>query len=259
MKPRIAVHKFSSCDGCQLALLNLGEDLPRVAELVDIVHFAEAGMVAEDARVDIALLEGSVSTPEELERLRRIRDNSQTLVAIGACAVSGGLQALRNLADTAAWTSAIYAHPDHIRSLETATPASAHVKVDLELWGCPVNSRQLLAALRDLLLGARPRADREKLCTSCKRRGLACVMVTKGEPCLGPVTNDGCGVLCPSLGRGCYGCYGPAATLNTTALAEHLAAQGLDGAQIARRFGQIHSQAPVFAEAAARAREKAHD
>jgi len=259
MKPRLAVHKFSSCDGCQLALLNLGEDLPRVAELVDIVHFVEAGMLDEDARVDIALLEGSISTPEELERLREIRNNSRILVTIGACAVAGGLQALRNLADTSAWTSAIYAHPEHIRSLETATPASAHVKVDHEIWGCPVNSRQVLTALRDRLLGVRPKNDHEKLCASCKRRGLPCVMVVNGEPCLGPVTNDGCGVLCPSLGRGCYGCFGPATTLNTAALADHLAQQGLDYARIARRFGQINSQAPAFAEAVARAWEKAHD
>jgi coenzyme F420-reducing hydrogenase gamma subunit len=256
MKPRIAVHKFSSCDGCQLSLLNLGADLPRLASVVDIVHFAEAGPADEDAQVDIAIVEGSVSTPEELERIQRIRANSGTLVAIGACAVSGGLQALRNLADTDAWTTAIYARPEYIGSLATATPAAEHVQVDFEIWGCPVNSRQVTGALRDLLSGVVPSPDREKVCTTCKRKGLACVTVTRGEPCLGPVTNDGCGALCPDMGRGCYGCYGPAATLNTGALADQMAAAGLDGAQIARRFAQINSHAPAFATAAARARER---
>jgi len=259
MKPRLSVHKFSSCDGCQLALLNLGEDLLRLAAQVDIVHFAEAGMVNEEAAADIALLEGSVSTPEELERLHRIRKNSQTLMTIGACAVSGGLQALRNLADTPAWTAAVYARPEHIRSLDDATPAASHVRVDLELWGCPVNGRQVVDAVLDSLHGVRPRASREKLCLSCKRRGLACVMVTRGESCLGPVTNDGCGALCPSVGRGCYGCYGPAATPNTAALSRQLAVQGLTNEQIARRFGHIHSQAKAFADAAAQARESSHE
>lgn len=256
MKPRLAVHKFSSCDGCQLSLLNLGADLPRVADLVDIVHFAEAGPSDEHAKVDIALVEGSVSTPGEIERIHSIRANSGVLIAIGACAVSGGLQALRNLVDADAWKTAIYTHPDHIDTLATATPAAEHVKVDLEIWGCPVNSRQVVGALRDLLSGVVPRAAREKVCVTCKRRGLACVMVTRGEACLGPVTNDGCGALCPGIGRGCYGCYGPAATPNTGALAEHLLAAGLDGQQIARRFAQINSHAPAFAVAAAIVGEK---
>ena len=253
MKPKLAVHKFSSCDGCQLSLLNLGEDLPRIAALVDIVHFAEAGPSDEEARVDIALVEGSMSTPDELERIQRIRANSGTVVAIGACAVAGGLQALRNLADADSWKTAIYARPEYIDLLATATPAAAHVRVDHEIWGCPVNSRQVVGALRDLLSGVIPRPNREKVCATCKRCGLPCVSVTRGEPCLGPVTNDGCGALCPGIGRGCYG---PAATLNTAALAEHMEGAGLDGAQIARRFGQINSQAPAFAAAAAAARER---
>ena len=256
MKPRLAVHKFSSCDGCQLSLLNLGEDLPRIAELVDIVHFAEAGPSDENALVDIAIVERSVSTPDELERIHRIRANSETVVAIGACAVSGGLQALRNLVDADTWKTAIYARPEHIDTLATATPAAEHVKVDFEIWGCPVNSRQVVGALRDLLSGVTPRRNREKVCTSCKLRGLPCVIVAHGQPCLGPVTNAGCGALCPAVGRGCYGCYGPAATLNAGALAEQMATAGLDSSRIARWFAQINSHAPAFAAAAAAAREK---
>ena len=257
MKPRLAVHKFSSCDGCQLSLLNLGEDLPRVAGLVDIVHFAEAGPSDEDAKVDIALVEGSMSTPDELERIQQVRANCEILVAIGACAVSGGLQALRNGVDAETWKTAIYARPEYIDTLSTATPAAQHVKVDHEIWGCPVNSRQVLGALRDLLSGVMPAPDREKVCTTCKRHGVPCVSVTDGSPCLGPVTNDGCGALCPGIGRGCFGCYGPAATINAPALAEHMAQSGLDERQIAQRFAQINSQAPGFVEIAAAMRDRA--
>ncbi|MEN8176171.1 MAG: sulfhydrogenase subunit delta [Pseudomonadota bacterium] len=255
MKARLAVHKFSSCDGCQLSLLNLGEDLPRVAELVDILHFAEAGIVNKDAVVDIALVEGSVSTPEERERIERIRANSGFLIAIGACAVSGGLQALRNLADTAAWTRGIYTHPEYIHSLDSATPLAEHVKADLELWGCPVSTGQVLEALNHRLLGVTPPPRREKLCVSCKARGLPCVMVTRAEACLGPVTNEGCGVLCPAVGRGCYGCFGPAATTNTRSLSDQFRQSGLDAEAVARRFAQINSHAGVFAQAAAAARK----
>ena len=250
MKPRLAVHKFSSCDGCQLSLLNLGATLPLVAELVEIVHFAEAGPIAEDARVDIALVEGSVSTPAEEARIRAIRDNSTTLVAIGACAVSGGLQALRNLADADDWKHAIYARAEQIDTLATATPVAEHVRVDFEIRGCPVNSRQVVGALRDLLSGVSPKPGREKVCSTCKQLGLPCVTVARGEPCIGPVTNDGCGALCPALGRGCYGCYGPAGTLNTDALARQMSSLGLDRTSIARRFAQINSHAPEFSAAA---------
>lgn len=259
MKPTLAVHKFSSCDGCQLSLLNLGEDLPRVAELVDIVHFIEAGPTAPEAPVDIALVEGSVSTPEERTRIQQVREHSGFVIAMGACAVSGGLQALRNLADAEVWKRAVYASPQYIEQLATATPASAHIKVDFEIWGCPVNSRQVVGALRDLLSGVRPRPQLDKVCMSCKRQGLDCVMVSAGEPCLGPVTQDGCGALCPALGRGCYGCYGPAASVNTDALAGRFGELGLDAAGVARRFGQINSQAPAFGAAAAKARGQGHD
>lgn len=250
MKPRLAVHKFSSCDGCQLSLLNLGEDLPQVASLLDIVHFAEAGPANEEAKVDFALVEGSVSTQEEIERIGKIRANTDFLIAIGACAVSGGLQALRNHADGETWKTAIYAHPQYISTLATATPVAEHTKVDFEIWGCPVNGQQVTGALKDLLSGAVPHSPHEKLCGTCKRRGLACVTVTRGEPCLGPVTNDGCGALCPELGRGCYGCYGPARTLNTDVLSSQMQRLGLDAAARSRRFAQINSHSPAFAAAA---------
>jgi len=255
-RPRVAVHKFSSCDGCQLAFLNLAEDLLALAERVELVHFAEAGPLDPDAEVDLAFVEGSVSTPADLERIQRIRRHSRMLIAIGACATAGGIQALRNGADGAQWIAQIYGRPDAVASLERSTPISSHVAVDFELWGCPVSGPQILAVVNSLLLGAAPRDDADKVCTECKRRNFDCVMVSRGIPCMGPVTRAGCGALCPGLGRDCYGCYGPAENANTDALAAQFGRQGLDPPAIARRFRSINSQAPAFLAAADKARMK---
>ena len=252
-RPRVAVHKFSSCDGCQLAFLNLGEPLLDLAERVELVHFAEAGPLDPDAEVDVAFVEGSVSTPEDIERILHIRARSRMLIAIGACATAGGIQALRNGADAAQWVAEIYSHPEAIDSLAHSTPIATHVKVDFELWGCPVSGPQILQVVNSLLLGVAPRDDADKVCTECKRQGHPCVLVSRGVPCMGPVTRAGCGALCPGLGRDCYGCYGPAENANTDALAAQFRALGLDADAIVRRFQSINSQAPVFLAAAGKA------
>lgn len=244
-KPRVAVHKFSSCDGCQLAFLNLGESLLELAKRVEIVHFAEAGAFDEFARVDIAFVEGSISTAHDMERIGEIRRCSNYLVTIGACATSGGIQALRNLSDADAWKSAIYATPDYLDSLDTSTGIAEHVKVDLELWGCPVTGTQVLAAVGQLLFGVQPGIDQRRVCMDCKRAGQVCVLVSRGEPCLGPVTRTGCGALCPRFDRGCYGCFGPAEQDNTPALARRLQGLGLPPQEVQQQFRKFHSNAPA--------------
>lgn len=249
-KPRIAVHKFASCDGCQLAFLNLGPELIGLSELVDIVHFAEAGPVQADAQVDIAFIEGSVCAPEDGQRLQDIRMRSRYIVTIGACATAGGLQALRNLHRDQDWLGAIYATPATIASLDSSTPIAAHIKVDLELWGCPINAGQLLAAVRALLFGVAPVIDSDKVCMECKRQQSVCVLVTRGEPCMGPVTRSGCGALCPHFGRECYACYGPAENSNTASLSHRFEGLGLTPAAIARRYRFINNAAPTFDTAA---------
>ncbi len=250
---RVAVHKFSSCDGCQLAFLNLGETLLELAERVDLVHFAEAGPLDPDAEVDVAFVEGSVAAPEDLERIQRIRARSRILIPIGACATAGGVQALRNGADGVQWTAQIYSHPEAIASLAQSTPIAAHVKVDFELWGCPVSGPQILQVVNALLLGVAPRDDADKVCTECKRRGYPCVLVSRGVPCMGPVTRAGCGALCPGLGRDCYGCYGPAENPNTDALTARFRSLGLGSEEIVQRFQSINSRAPAFLAAADKA------
>lgn len=249
MKPKIAIHKFSSCDGCQLAFLNAGEDLLTLIQLVELVHFAEAGPLDPDAKVDIAFIEGSIGTPQDIDRIQRIRANSAFLITIGACATAGGIQALRNYADADQWVSAIYAKPDYIQILATSTPIRDHVKVDLELWGCPVSMRQVLLVIRDLLFAVQPRIPQEKVCMECKRQQHVCVLVTGDQPCLGPVTQTGCGAICPRVGRDCYGCFGPAENANTQALGTRFAGLGLMPEAIAKRFQFINSGAKPFADA----------
>lgn len=254
-KPAIAVHKFSSCDGCQLALLNLGESLLTLSSMVDILHFAEAGPVDENAKVDIAIIEGSISTTDDIERINRIRENSTLVMTIGACATAGGLQALRNMADTQQWIADIYANPAVIKSLEKSTAIKEHIKVDLELWGCPVSKQQIVGAIRALLFGVLPEEQNDKVCMECKRRQIVCVMVAKNEPCMGPVTRTGCGALCPSVGRDCYGCYGPAENPNTQVMANRLEGLGLIKDEVARRFLFINSGAEAFHRQGVRSRE----
>ncbi len=257
IKPKVAVHKFSSCDGCQLTFINAGEDLITLSELVDIVHFAEAGYIDEEAKVDIAFVEGSVSTNKELDRIHRVRQNSNYLITIGACATAGGIQALRNSVNAKEWGNAIYAKPEFIDSLDTSTPVSAHVKVDLELWGCPVNEEQVFMAIRQLLFGVDPHIDHDSECIECKKKGIVCRLVAHGESCLGPVTKLGCGALCPHIGRACYGCFGPSDNPNTHSLGKCLEGFGLMPEEIARKFLQINSQTEAFNEAGKYFKEEA--
>lgn len=251
-KPRIAVHKFTSCDGCQLAFLNAGEALLELAWQVDFVHFAEAGVVDPEVAADIAFIEGSVTTPDEMDRIAAIRARTKYLVTIGACATAGGIQALRNgRTQGADWVRSVYASPEYISSLDTSMPIAAHVKVDLELWGCPVTTRQVMQAVRDLLFGVRPRDGADSVCLDCKRAGNVCVLVTRGEPCMGPVTRTGCGALCPSFGRACYACFGPSEQVNGRALGRRLIGLGRTPQEVKRRFLFVTGGAEPYQEAAA--------
>ena len=249
-KPKLAVWKFTSCDGCQLSLLDCEDDLLAIADRFEIAVFLEATRHRARGPYDVSVLEGSVSTPHEVERVRDIRRQSKFLIALGACATAGGIQGLRNGVFGADWVTQIYSHPEAIASLERSTPISSHVKVDFELWGCPVSGAQIVHVVNSLLLGVAPRDNADKVCTECKRHGYPCVMVTRGIACMGPVTRAGCGALCPGIGRDCYGCYGPAENANTDALAAQFESLGLTPQAIVQRFQSINSQAPVFLAAA---------
>jgi coenzyme F420-reducing hydrogenase gamma subunit len=217
-KPTLAVWKFTSCDGCQLSLLDLEDELLAIAGELEIAQFLEASSATVDGPYDVSLVEGSITTPHDRERIREIREASGFLISIGACATGGGIQALRNFADVKGFLAAVYATPEYVATLDTSTPISDHVAVDLELQGCPINKRQLLEVITAFLQGRRPNVPTYSVCVECKRRGTPCVMVARGTACLGPVTNAGCGALCPAYARGCYGCFGPKEQPNVASL-----------------------------------------
>jgi len=254
-RPKLAVWKFASCDGCQLSLLDCEDELLDLAGEVEIAYFLEASRGEVGGPYDLSLVEGSVTTPHDAGRIQQVRAASKHLVTIGACATAGGIQALRNFADVDDFVAAVYATPDYISTLETSTPISAHVPVDFELQGCPINKRQLLEVIAAFLNRRKPNVPAHSVCIDCKRNGTVCVTVAHGTPCLGPVTHAGCGALCPSYDRGCYGCYGPMESPNTASLSawwrDPLEVEERD---IVRAFRTFNAGAAPF-----RAESEAHD
>jgi coenzyme F420-reducing hydrogenase gamma subunit len=251
-KPKLAVWKFASCDGCQLTLLDCEDELLALAGEVEIAYFVEATSGSVDGPYDLSLVEGSITTEDDSERIQRVRSASKALVTIGACATAGGIQALRNFGDVEEFARVVYASPEYVSTLATSTPIAAHVRVDFELRGCPIDKRQLLEVLTAFLHGRRPEISSTSVCTECKRRGNVCVMVAHGTPCLGPVTHAGCGALCPTYNRGCYGCFGPMESPNTISLTRQLKVLGMTDRGVERVFRTFNADAPEFREASTR-------
>ena len=245
-KPKLAVWKFASCDGCQLSLLDCEDELLAVAGAVEIAHFPEASRARVRGPYDLSLVEGSITTPHDAARIQQVRRVSKYLVTIGACATAGGIQALRNFQDVHAFVAIVYATPAYITTLEQSTPIAQHVRVDFELRGCPINKYQLVEVISAFLHGRKPNTPAHSVCIECKRRGHVCVMVAHGTPCLGPVTHAGCGALCPAYNRGCYGCYGPQETANTASLSAQWTHLGSTEADIMRVFRSFNAAADAF-------------
>ncbi len=248
-RPKLAVWKFSSCDGCQLSLLDCEDELLAIAEGVEIAYFPEATSGEIEGPYDVSLVEGSVTTAHDVERIHEVREQSAVLITIGACATAGGIQALRNFADVREWIPLVYASPEFISTLETSTPIADHVPVDLELRGCPISKAQLVETVSALLNARRPRLPSTSVCMECKARGTPCVMVAHGTPCLGPVTQAGCGAICPAYGRGCYGCFGPMESPNIKALALQWQELGAGDQVMLRALRTFNANAPAFREA----------
>jgi coenzyme F420-reducing hydrogenase gamma subunit len=249
-RPRLAVFKFASCDGCQVSLLNLEDELLELAERFHVAHFLEASSRVEEGPWDVALVEGSITTPHDARRIREIRAQARALITIGACATAGGIQHLRNLADADAWKAQVYPQPEWLDVLATSTPISEHVSVDYEIHGCPIDKQQALRVLTRFLLGAGPDLPAGSVCLECKRRGNVCVIVARGLPCMGPVTRTGCGALCPAHGRDCYACFGPSDDPNAASLARRFRDLGLSTRDTARRFRGVAGWRPEFRGAA---------
>jgi coenzyme F420-reducing hydrogenase gamma subunit len=247
-KPSLAVFKFASCDGCQLSILDCEDELLSIAGAVEIAYFLEARSEVTGGPYDVGLVEGSVTTAHDAERIKQIRRKCRFLVAIGACATSGGIQALKNWANVDAFIQAVYAHPEYIATLESSTPISDHVLVDFELRGCPISKYQLMDLVTALLVGRRPRVPRYSVCVECKRRGTVCIAVAQGVACLGPVTQAGCGAICPAYQRECFGCFGPKEQPNLTNLCGHYVAQGVDRMHLMRLTRNFNGYSPEFRE-----------
>ncbi len=245
-KPKLAVWKFASCDGCQLSLLDCEDDLLKVADVVEIANFPEASREIQPGPYDISLVEGSITTPHDAERIHKIRRQSKVLITIGACATAGGIQALRNFKDVREFINLVYANPKFISTLQNSTPISHHVYVDFELRGCPINKYQLLEVLNAFINNRKPNISNTSVCIDCKRNGITCVMVAEGKVCLGPVTHSGCNALCPKYNRGCFGCYGPKESPNTSSLANQFEEMGLGNYDIVRTFRGFNAYADPF-------------
>jgi sulfhydrogenase subunit delta len=245
-KPKLAVWKFASCSGCQLSLLDCEDELLEITERLEIAHFPKASRSFVKGPYDLSLVEGSITTPHDAERIHKVRRDSKFLVTIGACATAGGIQALRNFKDVREFISIVYASPQYIETLNKSTPISDHVFVDFELRGCPINKYQLLELINAILNKRKPVIPPYSVCMECKRLNNICVMVAHGTPCLGPVTQAGCGAICPSYDRGCYGCFGPKESVNTASLSQWLKTLDLGEDDLVRAFRGFNAFADPF-------------
>jgi len=251
---RVGVVKFASCDGCQLGFLDIGPALLDIGVKFQIVEFGEASSNrSPDGPFDILFVEGSISTAEQAHHIRHLRDRASVLITIGACATSGGIQALRawagNDGGIEGFLDAVYATPAYIETLEKAQPVADFVDVDAELRGCPIDTRQLVELLTATAIGRRPQLPSEAVCVECKRAGKVCVMVSRGEPCLGPIISSGCNALCPGMARGCYGCFGPRESANGASLSDWYGESlGLSDEQVAANFAGFTGWAPELRE-----------
>lgn len=249
--PRLAVWKFASCDGCQLTLLNCEDQLLDIAAQIDIAYFPEATKGDIDGPYDLSLVEGSVTTEHDAQRILEIRAMSETLITIGACATSGGIQALRNFSNITEFTSIVYANPGYITTLDMSTPISDHIDVEFELRGCPISKGQLIEVIDAYLNGRKPNTPSHSVCVECKLHGTPCVMVSHRTPCMGPITQAGCGAICPSFNRGCYGCFGPSETANVASLIEHWQGLGVDDRDVLHALRTFNAAATEYQEASA--------
>ncbi len=251
-RPRLAVFKFASCDGCQLSLLDCENELLAVAEAVEIAWFPEASSRMEPGPYDIALVEGSITTPHDAQRIHEVRRSARIVVTIGACATAGGIQSLKNWADHEDYLRCVYARPEYISTLATSTPIADHIKVDYELRGCPISRHQLLDVIGALVKGQRPRLPSHSVCLDCKRNGTVCVEIAQGIPCLGPVTHSGCGSICPTYDRGCYGCFGPVSQSNCLSLTDQYLSMGTSTEALLPLLRNFNAAAPEFRDASNR-------
>jgi sulfhydrogenase subunit delta len=219
-KPRVAIFDFACCEGCQLQIVNMEEELLYLITVIDPVEWREA-MSDHSDEYDIAIVEGSITRPEDEERLKEIRSRAGVLIALGACATIGGVNKLKNKFDLGDVKRCVYGDAAHMPHLNTALTKALDevVKVDCKVHGCPINNREFASILQSLLLGKKPFVPNYPVCVECKMKGNPC-RYEYGEICLGPIIRAGCEAKCPSGGFWCYGCRGYVDTPNVNAAKE---------------------------------------
>jgi len=242
-KPRIGIFGLTGCAGDQLAVLNCEEELLRLTDLVDIRDFSMASSENDaECALDVALVEGAVLGERDRELLTAIRARSTTLVALGTCAVWGGVAAMDRDADRVRLVRDIYGDLGLEFESEPAKPLHQVVEVDLSITGCPVEKDQLLTAIASILNGDPPLFPRYPVCTECRMRENRCLLIEEAKFCMGPLTVAGCGARCPSLSVGCVGCRGLAVDANVDSAWQLFRDKGYTDATI---LGRLTTFAPV--------------
>ncbi len=249
-KPRIGIFKYSCCAGCQFQLIFFQRHLLAMLGAVDIVYGRmETDRDEAQGPFDLALIEGAITESWQADELKRVRDCSKLLVPIGSCATNGGIPAIKNLTNERDIQGRVYDELSTIHAMRAA-PVHHYVRVDAMLRGCPAGERDLAELVSSLLLDRKPRVVDTAVCVECKARGNTCILVAEGKPCMGPVTNGGCGALCPSNHRACYACWGPLPNANGPALAREFERMGVPPEQIVRLFSQFGYPTAEFLKAA---------
>jgi coenzyme F420-reducing hydrogenase gamma subunit len=244
-KPKVGIFGLTGCAGDQLVILNCEDELLDLVELIDIKSFIMASSAFDDeCELDVALVEGAVVTDRDEQILRRVRERSKLVVALGTCALWGGVPAA-NRPDWGALMTDVYGAASFDWAAVQARPLSGVVKVDAAITGCPIEKHELLTVIAHLLQGQLPVLAQYPVCTECKMRENVCLIADANAFCCGPVTVAGCNARCPSLGVACVGCRGPAVDANFAAAAEIFAAKGYSAQDIRFRLGTFSQVAGV--------------
>lgn len=228
--PRIAFFDFTSCEGCQLTVLDALQTHPELLQVVNIVEFREASSARSD-NYDIAFIEGSCTRPSDEERLKRIRETAVYVIALGACAHLGGINAIRNRHTLPDVRQYVYGDKADWYDTYEARAIDKVIKVDAVIPGCPIDRDEFVRIVTVLLQGRQPKLPDYPMCIECKLHENICVF-DRGGVCLGPITRAGCDAICPAYGCGCEGCRGLVSAPNMEAFKEVLAEHGLSQAEI---------------------------
>ncbi len=265
-KPAIGIFSFTGCDGCQLELINREEILLDLAKEVDIIHFPLTQENNNDGPYDIAIVEGGITKKEDIQKIKDVREKSKCLIAIGSCAIYGGVPAMKNFLRDDEPELTVYSKTGFVDSIPAAG-IGKYVKVDFNLRGCPPNKDEFIEVVKQVLLGKTPKESSSPVCVECKQNKNPCFLLEK-EFCLGPLTYSGCDAICINNGVPCEGCRGPLDDANIAAEVKLLKTFGMTEEDVkekarlfsatAKKYEEIHApDLPMIVEAKTKSIAKA--